>query len=57
MKTKERDTHQVSALENLLADANKSRDRYQTEYLEARRDILRLQTNLEQGPSAKGSEK
>ncbi|KAK1927088.1 protein-nucleus import-related protein [Papiliotrema laurentii] len=56
LKTKERDTHQVSALENLLADANKSRDRYQTEYLEARRDILRLQTNLEQGPSAKGSE-
>jgi protein HOOK3 len=46
--------HHVSALETLLADANKARYRYQADYLEAHRGTLRLQAALEQIRSGKG---
>ncbi len=47
----------VAALESLLADANKARDRYQSDYLEAHRGRLVLQANLEHIRSGKGGEK
>jgi len=39
---------QIVALETLLADVSRARDRYQANYLEAHRNELRLQANLEQ---------
>ena len=39
--------NKVAALETLLADANKARNRYRAEYLLAHQDTLRLQANLE----------
>ncbi|WWC90743.1 uncharacterized protein L201_005680 [Kwoniella dendrophila CBS 6074] len=37
----------AATLETLLADANKTRDRYQSDYLEEHRSVLRLQATLE----------
>jgi len=48
---------QVTAWESLLADANKARDRYQAEYLEAYRNGLRLQAALEQIRSGTSGDK
>lgn len=52
-----KEDHQTSALSTLLADANKARDRYQADYLEAHRNALRLQANLEQIRSGKSGDK
>ncbi|WWC93739.1 hypothetical protein V866_000575 [Kwoniella sp. B9012] len=41
------DTGQMATLETLLADANKSRDRYQSDYLQEHRSLLRLQATME----------
>ncbi|KAK4689518.1 hypothetical protein P7C73_g592, partial [Tremellales sp. Uapishka_1] len=46
----------IAALESLLSDANKARDRYQAEYLEAHRGKLMLQANLEQIRCGKGGD-
>ena len=40
--------HRVATLETLLTEATQARDRYQADYLEARRNGLRLEANLEQ---------
>ncbi|EIW67281.1 hypothetical protein TREMEDRAFT_64529 [Tremella mesenterica DSM 1558] len=39
--------NRLSALQTLLEDANRSRDRYQLDYLEAHRTNLRLETTLQ----------
>nr|ODN98784.1 hypothetical protein L204_02748 [Cryptococcus depauperatus CBS 7855] len=48
------ESYRIVALETLLEDANKSRDRYQGEYLKAHREGLRLQATLEQIRSGRG---
>jgi protein HOOK3 len=47
----------VIALERLLADANKAKNRYQADYMEAHKNNLKLQANLEQVRAQRGSER
>nr|XP_031860001.1 uncharacterized protein CI109_004608 [Kwoniella shandongensis]KAA5527073.1 hypothetical protein CI109_004608 [Kwoniella shandongensis] len=56
LKVGGRDGDRVAALETLLADAKKARDRYQSEYLEAHRNALKLQATLEQIRSVRGGD-
>ena len=42
------DEQRMSALQTLIDDANKARDRYQMDYLEARQGNLRYEATLEQ---------
>ncbi|WRT68359.1 uncharacterized protein IL334_005335 [Kwoniella shivajii] len=44
----------IATLETLLADANKARNRYQSDYLNEHRSLLRLQSTLEQIRSGQG---
>ncbi|OCF57302.1 hypothetical protein L486_04758 [Kwoniella mangroviensis CBS 10435] len=41
------DTGKLATLETLLADANKSKDKYQSDYLQEHRSLLRLQATME----------
>ncbi|KIR51621.1 hypothetical protein I315_05844 [Cryptococcus gattii Ru294] len=41
------ESHRLITLETLLADANKSKDRYQADYLKAHKETLRLSAALE----------
>ncbi|WVQ81913.1 hypothetical protein IAT38_004040 [Cryptococcus sp. DSM 104549] len=50
------DGSRLATLETLLADANKSRDRYQADYLKAHRESLKLQATLEQIRSGRGGD-
>nr|XP_019044643.1 hypothetical protein I302_06556 [Kwoniella bestiolae CBS 10118]OCF23573.1 hypothetical protein I302_06556 [Kwoniella bestiolae CBS 10118] len=50
------DGSKVSTLETLLADANKSRDRYQSDYLQEHRSLLRLQATMERIRSGHGGD-
>ncbi|KAL7423859.1 hypothetical protein Q5752_001444 [Cryptotrichosporon argae] len=50
------DAHKLRALETLVADANRARDQYQSEYLEARRESLVLQARLDQIRSGRGGD-
>ncbi|ORX38547.1 protein-nucleus import-related protein [Kockovaella imperatae] len=52
----ETDSAKLSAIKQLLADANKSRNRYQAEYLEEHRSALRLQATLDKIRSAPGGD-
>ncbi|OCF42706.1 hypothetical protein I317_03437 [Kwoniella heveanensis CBS 569] len=48
LRTRSSEGGRIAALETLLSDANKARDRYQADYLEEHRSKLRLQATLEQ---------
>ena len=49
--------HRVAALESILGESNKIRDRYQSDYLEAHRGSLKLQATLEYIRSGRGGDK
>nr|XP_018261439.1 uncharacterized protein I303_05877 [Kwoniella dejecticola CBS 10117]OBR83597.1 hypothetical protein I303_05877 [Kwoniella dejecticola CBS 10117] len=50
------DSSRLATLETLLADANKSRDRYQSDYLQEHRSLLRLQATMERIRSGHGGD-
>ncbi|WWC71606.1 uncharacterized protein I206_105564 [Kwoniella pini CBS 10737] len=50
------DSNRLLVLETLLADANKSRDRYKAEYLQEHRSLLRLQATMERIRSGYGGD-
>jgi protein HOOK3 len=57
VKVQSIDNHRASTLEALLADANKWKDRYQADFLEAQRNGLKAQATLDQIRSGRGVDK